>query len=187
MKGNGKPSLAWQRYKPSRSFLLSAIGDIPHLRFPAQTCAAEDLIFAALVIASFYGQPVQATKVAAVLEERHRRLLFEILFEESGEPNWEEAVRCFKAPEARHNLAQPVRVGGRNRAVKSVRISSVVVEGGRFEGCEEMNQLVFQHPPFVLAYKLPPKRCFFLTIVPQAYILVGFASTSISNCERTSK
>src|SRR6202795_1879427 len=36
-------------------------------------------IFAALVIASLAGQPLQATEVAAVLEERDRRLLFEIL------------------------------------------------------------------------------------------------------------
>jgi hypothetical protein len=40
-------------------------------------------IFAALVIASLSGQPVQATEVGAVLEERDRRLLFEILFEEA--------------------------------------------------------------------------------------------------------
>jgi DNA primase len=51
-------------------------------------------IFAALVIASLSGQPVQATEVAAVLEERDRRLLFEILFEEASEPTWEEALSC---------------------------------------------------------------------------------------------
>src|SRR5947207_5631408 len=54
-------------------------------------------IFAALVIASLSGQPVQATEAAAVLEERERRLLFEILFEETGEPTWEEAVSCVEA------------------------------------------------------------------------------------------
>jgi DNA primase len=51
-------------------------------------------IFAALVLASLSGQPVQATEVAAVLEERDRRLLFEILFEEDSEPTWEEALSC---------------------------------------------------------------------------------------------
>jgi DNA primase len=51
-------------------------------------------IFAALVLASLSGQPVQATEVAAALEERDRRLLFEILFEESSEPTWEEALSC---------------------------------------------------------------------------------------------
>src|SRR2546429_8737143 len=34
-------------------------------------------IFAALVVASLSGQPAQATEVAAILEERDRRLLFE--------------------------------------------------------------------------------------------------------------
>src|SRR5215472_4950888 len=51
-------------------------------------------IFAALLIASLSGQPVQATEVAAALEERDRRLLFEILFEEASEPTWEEALSC---------------------------------------------------------------------------------------------
>jgi DNA primase len=54
-------------------------------------------IFAALVIASLAGQPLQAAEVAAVLEERDRRLLFEILFEEANEPTWEEAVSCIEA------------------------------------------------------------------------------------------
>ena len=54
-------------------------------------------IFAALVIASLAGQPLQATEVAAVLEERDRRLLFEILFEEANEPTWEEALSCIEA------------------------------------------------------------------------------------------
>jgi DNA primase len=54
-------------------------------------------IFAALVLASLSGGPVQAAEVAAVLEERDRRLLFEILFEETGEPTWEEALSCVEA------------------------------------------------------------------------------------------
>jgi len=54
-------------------------------------------IFAALVIASLAGQALQATEVAAVLEERDRRLLFEILFEEANEPTWEEAISCIEA------------------------------------------------------------------------------------------
>jgi DNA primase len=54
-------------------------------------------IFAALVIASLRGQPLQPTEVAAVLEERDRRLLFEILFEETNEPTWEEALSCIEA------------------------------------------------------------------------------------------
>jgi len=54
-------------------------------------------IFAALVIASLSGQPVQATEVGALLEERDRRLFFEILFEEANDPTWEEAMSCIEA------------------------------------------------------------------------------------------
>jgi DNA primase len=54
-------------------------------------------IFAALVIASLSGQPVQATEVGALLEDRDRRLLFEILFEEANAPTWEEAMSCIEA------------------------------------------------------------------------------------------
>jgi DNA primase len=58
-------------------------------------------IFAALVIAGLSGEPFQATEVAAVLEERDRRLLFEILFEEVSEPTWEEASSCIEALQQR--------------------------------------------------------------------------------------
>jgi len=54
-------------------------------------------IFAALVAACLSGEPLQATEVAATLEERDRRLLFEILFEEANEPTWEEALSCIEA------------------------------------------------------------------------------------------
>src|SRR4030088_2270003 len=54
-------------------------------------------IFAALVIASLAGQPLQAAEMAAALEERDRRLLFEILFEETNEPTWGEAISCIEA------------------------------------------------------------------------------------------
>ena len=53
-------------------------------------------IFAALIVASLSGEPVQATEVAAVLEERDRRMLFEILFEEASEATWEEAISCIE-------------------------------------------------------------------------------------------
>ena len=54
-------------------------------------------IFAALIAASLSDEPMQATEVAAQLEERDRRILFEILFEEASEPTWEEAVSCVEA------------------------------------------------------------------------------------------
>src|SRR6266849_4422679 len=54
-------------------------------------------IFTALIAASLSGEPVQTSEVAATLEERDRRLFFEILFEEASEPTWEEAVSCIEA------------------------------------------------------------------------------------------
>jgi len=54
-------------------------------------------VLAALVAANLSGQPVQASEVAATLEERDRRMLFEILFEESSDLTWEEAESCVEA------------------------------------------------------------------------------------------
>lgn len=54
-------------------------------------------VFAALIAASLADEPVEATQIAAQLEERDRRVLFEILFEEASEPTWEEAVSCIEA------------------------------------------------------------------------------------------
>jgi DNA primase len=54
-------------------------------------------IFAALILASLSGEPLQPSEVAAALEDRDRRLFFEILFEDSGELTWEEAESCVEA------------------------------------------------------------------------------------------
>ena len=61
-------------------------------------------IFVALIAASLSGQVVQATEIAAALEERDRRLLYEILFEETSEPTWDEAQSCVDA--LRHRQAE---------------------------------------------------------------------------------
>jgi len=61
-------------------------------------------IFVALIAASLSGQAVQATEIAAALEERDRRLLYEILFEETSELTWEEAESCVDA--LRHRQAE---------------------------------------------------------------------------------
>jgi len=81
-------------------------------------------IFAALVIASLSGQSVEATEVGAVLEERDRRLLFEILFEEANEPTWEEAMSCVEAlqhRQAEHELADVQRSIEANPASPEMR------------------------------------------------------------------
>jgi DNA primase len=61
-------------------------------------------IFVALIAAGLSGQAVQATEVAAALEERDRRLLYEILFEETSALTWEEAESCVDA--LRHRQAE---------------------------------------------------------------------------------
>src|SRR6266478_4082950 len=81
-------------------------------------------IFAAMVIASLSGQPLQATEVGAVLEERDRRLLFEILFEEANEPTWEEAMSCIEAlqhRQAERELADVQRSIEANPAAPELR------------------------------------------------------------------
>jgi DNA primase len=81
-------------------------------------------IFAAMVIASLSGQPLQATEVGAMLEERDRRLLFEILFEEANEPTWEEAMSCIEAlqnRQAEQQLADVQRSIEANPAAPELR------------------------------------------------------------------
>ncbi len=54
-------------------------------------------VFVALIAANLAGSAMDATAIAAGLEERDRRMLFEILFEESSELTWEEAVSCLES------------------------------------------------------------------------------------------
>src|SRR5712672_1262142 len=61
-------------------------------------------IFAALMVASLSDQPLQASEIAAALEDRDRRLFYEILFEETSEPTWDEAQSCVDA--LRHRQAE---------------------------------------------------------------------------------
>src|SRR5258706_14129863 len=61
-------------------------------------------IFGVLIVACLDGEGLQATEVAAALEERGRRLLYEILFEETSEVTWEEAQSCVEA--IRHRQAE---------------------------------------------------------------------------------
>jgi DNA primase len=67
-------------------------------------------ILAALVVAALSDQPMQVTEIAALLEERDRRLLFEILFEPAQEGTWEEAESCLEALHRRQIEQELVRV-----------------------------------------------------------------------------
>ena len=54
-------------------------------------------VFGAVIVAALSEEPMAATEIAARLEERDRRLFFEILFEEAHEGTWEEAQSCLEA------------------------------------------------------------------------------------------
>lgn len=81
-------------------------------------------VFAALIVASLADEPMQATEVATHLEERDRRIFFEILFEEASEPTWEEAVSCVEAlqhRQAERELAEVQRSIEANPPVTEMR------------------------------------------------------------------
>ena len=54
-------------------------------------------ILEALIVAVLSDQPITASEIGASLEERDRRLFFEILFEDAQEGSWEEAESCLEA------------------------------------------------------------------------------------------
>jgi DNA primase len=69
-------------------------------------------IFAALIVAVLADEPMPATEIGALLEDRDRRIFFEILFEEANEGTWEEAESCMEALHGRQieqELAQVQR------------------------------------------------------------------------------
>jgi DNA primase len=67
-------------------------------------------IIAALIVASLSEEPMQATEIGAHLEERDRRLFFEILFEPAQEPSWEEAESCLEALERKQIERELTRI-----------------------------------------------------------------------------
>ncbi|MGB9464266.1 MAG: DNA primase [Candidatus Acidiferrum sp.] len=101
-----QPELVGRSAKPVERRLIRMLAEAEEFRRElAQRLHAAQLhhgletekVFAALIAASLADEPMQASEVAAQLEERDRRILFEILFEESSEPTWEEAVSCVEA------------------------------------------------------------------------------------------
>jgi DNA primase len=105
-----QPELIGRSAKPAERRLIRMLAESQGFRRElAQQLQAAQLyhgletekVFAALIVASLADEPVQATEVAAQLEERDRRIFFEILFEEASEPTWEEAVSCVEALQRR--------------------------------------------------------------------------------------
>jgi DNA primase len=101
-----RPELVGRAAKPVERRLIRMLAEGEGFRHElAQRLQQEQLyqgletekIFAALIAANLTGEPVQTTELAATLEERDRRMFFEILFEESSELTWEEAESCVEA------------------------------------------------------------------------------------------
>ncbi len=100
------PELVGRAAKPVERRLIRMLAEADSFRrelaqrlSEAGLCAGleTEKVFAALIAANLAGNTIEATEIAAGLEERDRRMLFEILFEESSEFTWEEAESCIES------------------------------------------------------------------------------------------
>jgi DNA primase len=100
------PELMGRAVRPAERRLIQMLAEAEGLRIELAQRMQEarlvegletEKILAALILANLSGEPVQAADVAGVLEERDRRIFFEILFEGSFEATWEEAESCMEA------------------------------------------------------------------------------------------
>ena len=98
-----RPELVGRVGKPAERRLVQMLIEAEEFRSQlAQEIRAEELhrgleserILAALVEACATGVRPDAAELALALEERDRRLLFEIAFESAAPPTWEEAESC---------------------------------------------------------------------------------------------
>jgi hypothetical protein len=97
--------------KPAERRLMQLLVDSDHLRERlAQEISAEGLhagleterIFAVLIEAADSGGRPDPAGLAAKLEDRERRMLFEVLFDSTGDGGWEEAESCLAVLRRRH-------------------------------------------------------------------------------------
>jgi DNA primase len=100
------PELVGRAAKPVERRLIRMLAEANSFRrelaqrlSEAGLCAGleTERVFAALLAANLAGSTIETTEIAAGLEERDRRMLFEILFEESSEFTWEEAESCLES------------------------------------------------------------------------------------------
>jgi DNA primase len=100
------PELVGRAAKPVERRLIRMLAEADSFRLElaqrlsdAGLCAGleTEKVFAALIATNLAGTTIEATEIAAGLEERDRRMLFEILFEESSEFTWEEAESCIES------------------------------------------------------------------------------------------
>ena len=101
-----RPELVGKAGKPAERRLIRMLAESEEFkRELAQRLKQERLyegletekIFAALIVASLADEPTPATEIGAMLEERDRRVFFEILFEDAVPGTWEEAQSCMEA------------------------------------------------------------------------------------------
>jgi DNA primase len=105
-----KPELIGRAAKPVERRLIRMLAEAEGFRLELARRLDEgqlhigletEKILAALLPVALAGEPVQATEIGAKLDDRDRRVLFEILFEDSGELTWEEAESCIEALQQR--------------------------------------------------------------------------------------
>jgi DNA primase len=113
------PELVGRAAKPVERRLIRMLAEADSFRrelaqrlSDAGLCAGleTEKVFAALIAANLAGSTIEATEIAAGLEERERRMLFEILFEESSELTWEEAQSCIESLQNRQTERALVEV-----------------------------------------------------------------------------
>jgi DNA primase len=101
-----QPELMSRSVRPAERRLIQMLAEAEGLRIELAQRLRElrlhegletEKIFAALIVANLSGEAVQAGDVAGVLEERERRIFFEILFDGSLEATWDEAESCLEA------------------------------------------------------------------------------------------
>src|ERR1700736_2712858 len=100
------PELVGRAAKPAERRLIRMLAEADSFRrelaqrlSDAGLCSGleTEKVFAALIAGNLSGDKIEATEIAAGMEERDRRMLFEILFEESSEFTWEEAESCIES------------------------------------------------------------------------------------------
>jgi DNA primase len=100
------PELVGRAAKPAERRLIRMLAEADTFRrelaqrlSDAGLCTGleTEKVFTALIAANLADSTIEATEIAAGLEERDRRMLFEILFEESSELTWEEAESCLES------------------------------------------------------------------------------------------
>jgi DNA primase len=105
-----KPELISRSAKPAERRIIRMLAEAESFRLELAHQINEaqlhvgletEKILAALIVPVLAGDPVQATEIGAKLDTTDRRILFEILFEDSSELTWEEAESCIVALQQR--------------------------------------------------------------------------------------